>query len=188
MSKDLRFRLLTAAALTTGSIAAHAQTGSVGIGVTVPNSSAVLEVASGTTTPKGFLPPRMTMADRDRIASPATGLLIYQTDNTPGLYQRTASAWAAVSAVPAATKADVVAPSTTAATLNPTTTTVNYTDNGAATNNTVTLGTGTEGQMLIIVNNDLQYLPVVSGSGTGNLLPKYAARYIYTSGAWRRES
>lgn len=183
MSKDLRFRLLVAAALSTSSISAYAQTGSVGIGVATPNASAALDISS---TTKGLLPPRMTMAQRDAIATPATGLLIYQTDNAPGLYQRTASAWAAVGT--AVTKADVVAPSTTAATLNPSTTTVNYTDNGAATNNTVTLGTGSEGQTLLIVNSDTQFLPVISSSGTGNILPKYAARYIYTGGVWRRES
>src|SRR5688572_7974866 len=55
----------------------------VGIGTTNPNSSAVLELSS---TSKGFLAPRMTQAQRDGIVSPATGLLIYQTDNSPGYY------------------------------------------------------------------------------------------------------
>ncbi|WP_167856478.1 hypothetical protein [Hymenobacter metallicola] len=84
MSKNLRFSLLPASMLVTGSLSAYAQAGSVGIGVAGPNASAVLEVAPGTTTPKGFLPPRLSMADRDKIASPAEGLLIYQ---------RTATAW-----------------------------------------------------------------------------------------------
>lgn len=44
--------------------------------------SAQLEISS---TTKGFLPPRMTKTQRDAISSPATGLVIYQTDNTPGL-------------------------------------------------------------------------------------------------------
>jgi hypothetical protein len=35
---------------------------------------------------KGMLFPRMTMAQRNAIASPAAGLMIYQTDNSPGLY------------------------------------------------------------------------------------------------------
>jgi hypothetical protein len=50
--------------------------GSVGIGTTGPDASAALEVRS---TSKGLLPPRMTRAQRDAIASPATGLTIYTT-------------------------------------------------------------------------------------------------------------
>jgi hypothetical protein len=35
----------------------------------------------------------MTQAERDAISSPATGLLIYQTDNTPGFYYWNGTAW-----------------------------------------------------------------------------------------------
>ena len=49
----------------------------------VPDASAMLDVQSNT---KGFLVPRMTMAERDAVVTPATGLLIYQSDNTPGFY------------------------------------------------------------------------------------------------------
>ena len=45
--------------------------------------SAMLDVAS---TTKGFLPPRMTAMQRAAIVSPATGLLVYQSDGTVGLY------------------------------------------------------------------------------------------------------
>lgn len=48
----------------------------VGIGTTSPDASAVLDVES---TSKGFLPPRMTTAQRDAIASPANGLTVYNT-------------------------------------------------------------------------------------------------------------
>jgi hypothetical protein len=58
-------------------------TGSAGIGTTAPNSSSILEVKS---TTKGMLIPRMTKTQRDAIASPSQGLLIYQTNSTPGLY------------------------------------------------------------------------------------------------------
>jgi hypothetical protein len=40
--------------------------------------SAVLELES---TSKGFLPPRMKISERDDISNPATGLLVYCTDN-----------------------------------------------------------------------------------------------------------
>ncbi len=43
-----------------------------------------------------MLTPRMTQVQRDAIASPATGLLIFQTDKTPGLYYYTGTAWKAV--------------------------------------------------------------------------------------------
>ena len=71
------------------------RTGSVTIGgqttspVTTVASSAQLEVIS---TTKGFLPPRMTTAQRDAITSPADGLIIYNTDNSR-LEIRAGSAW-----------------------------------------------------------------------------------------------
>ncbi len=77
----------------------HAQTntfpstGSAGIGTITPNASSILEMVS---TSKGMLVPRMTKNNRDAIATPATGLLIYQTTNTPGFYYYNGSAWTAV--------------------------------------------------------------------------------------------
>lgn len=44
-------------------------------------------------TTKGFLLPRMTKTQRDAISSPATGLAVYQTDNTPGLRVWNGSNW-----------------------------------------------------------------------------------------------
>ena len=67
---------------------------SVGIGTTTPDASALLEIK---TTTKGFLPPRMLAADKLLISSPKVGLIIYQTDGTPGLYLYNGSAWVAVS-------------------------------------------------------------------------------------------
>lgn len=67
------------ALLITGSVAGQ------GVGINTagnnPNPSAILDATS---TSQGVLTPRMTQAERDVIAGPATGLLIYQTDNRPG--------------------------------------------------------------------------------------------------------
>jgi len=53
----------------------------VGIGTETPDDSAVLEVnSSDSNNPKGFLPPRLTKAERDFINQPATGLIIWCTD------------------------------------------------------------------------------------------------------------
>gem|GEM_PF-2883128 len=75
--------------------------GGVGINNTnaAPDMSAMLDVSA---TDKGLLAPRMTMAQRDAIATPATGLLIFQTDNTPGFYYYDGTAWTAVSPAAAA--------------------------------------------------------------------------------------
>lgn len=60
----------------------------VGIGTATPHASAQLEISA---TNKGLLIPRILYANRP--ASPATGLLIYQTDNTPGYYFYNGSSW-----------------------------------------------------------------------------------------------
>jgi hypothetical protein len=48
-----------------------------------PDPSAMLDVKSNN---KGLLAPRMTQAQRNAIINPATGLLIFQTDGSTGLY------------------------------------------------------------------------------------------------------
>jgi nitrogen fixation protein len=64
--------------------------GSLGIGTTSPSASAILQADS---TTRGFLPPRMTNAQRTAIGSPAVGLLVYQTDATEGTYEYISSGW-----------------------------------------------------------------------------------------------
>jgi trimeric autotransporter adhesin len=65
------------------SVPSLAQTAGIGIGTTSPNSSAILDVKS---TTKGLLIPAMTAAQKNAIVNPATGLLIFQTDGSPGFY------------------------------------------------------------------------------------------------------
>ncbi len=62
----------------------------VGIGTTTPDASASLDIES---TTSGILIPRLTQTQRDAIATPATGLLIYQTDNTAGFYYYNGTVW-----------------------------------------------------------------------------------------------
>jgi len=62
----------------------------VGIGTTTPDDSAELEIIS---TDKGVLVPRMTQAQRTAIASPATGLLVYETDVTPSFWYYDGAIW-----------------------------------------------------------------------------------------------
>jgi hypothetical protein len=62
----------------------------VGIGTKTPDPSALLEVKA---TNKGILIPRMTLAQRNAIKSPANSLMIYQTDNTPGYYYYASGSW-----------------------------------------------------------------------------------------------
>ena len=68
-------------------------TAQTGIGTTTPDVSAKLDISS---TTKGLLVPRMTATDRGAIATPAKGLLIYQTDGEAGFYVNTGTSSAKV--------------------------------------------------------------------------------------------
>jgi uncharacterized protein (TIGR02145 family) len=69
--------------------------GRVGITTSTPAASAQLEVSS---TTRGFLPPRMNTAQRNAIASPAEGLMIYNTDEKE-INIFTGSSWGPVTPV-----------------------------------------------------------------------------------------
>ncbi|MCX6313954.1 MAG: hypothetical protein NTX08_04400 [Sphingobacteriales bacterium] len=69
--KQAKHLLLAFLLLATVSVQAQ-----LGIGTPTPNASAQLDVSS---TTKGFLPPCMDSTQRNAIASPATGLTIYNT-------------------------------------------------------------------------------------------------------------
>ena len=60
----------------------------VGIGTATPDPSAALDIRANSND-KGLLIPRLTISQRNAISgsvSPANGLLIFQTDSTPGFY------------------------------------------------------------------------------------------------------
>ncbi len=66
------------------------------------DNSAMLDISSST---QGALMPRMTAAQRGAITSPATGLLVYQTDGSAGFYFFNGSAWTSLNAPSTATLA-----------------------------------------------------------------------------------
>ncbi len=70
----------------------------VGINNENPDASAALDITS---TTGGLLIPRMTETQRDAINPAATGLMIYQTDGTPGFYYYNGNSWSEVGATSA---------------------------------------------------------------------------------------
>lgn len=87
--KRIQHLLFISLLLTT--VSAQAQ---VGIGITVPNASAQLDITSPN---KGLLIPRMAASFRTGIASPADGLLVYQTDAPVGIYVFKSGVWTILS-------------------------------------------------------------------------------------------
>ena len=83
------FTLLAAVLLTATTYA------QIGINNVNPDASAALDITS---TTKGLLIPRMTETQRDAISSPASGLMIYQTDGSVGFYYYNGSSWATLGA------------------------------------------------------------------------------------------
>ena len=65
----------------------------VGIGTTEPDPSSMLDIQS---VVKGLLIPRMTTVERNNISNPAEGLMVYQTDNTPGFYYFNGNTWSTI--------------------------------------------------------------------------------------------
>lgn len=59
-----------------------------------PDASAMLDISADD---KGVLLPRMIQAERDAIANPAEGLIIYQTDQTIGFYSYQDGRWCHIS-------------------------------------------------------------------------------------------
>ena len=85
-----KHNFIAAIALTFGLNAAYAQN-NVGIGTNTPNPNAVLEMQS---TNQGVLVPRMTTVQRNAIAAPTEGLLVYDIDvNCFFFYESTSASW-----------------------------------------------------------------------------------------------
>lgn len=76
--------------ITICTLSSFSQNVAINTDASLPDASAMLDIKS---INKGLLIPRMTIVQRDAIATPATGLLIYQTDNTAGYYYYNGSSW-----------------------------------------------------------------------------------------------
>jgi len=85
----MKINILLAGAILCCSFATRGQVAVTTDG-TSPDASSMLDVKS---TAKGILVPRMTAAQRGLIASPAAGLLVYQTDVPVGYYYYSGTAW-----------------------------------------------------------------------------------------------
>ena len=129
-------------ALVVGSTKAIAQNTAINSTGTAPDASAMLDVSS---TTKGLLTPRMTSAQRTAIVSPATGLIVYQTDFTDGFYYYDGSSWILlinnVDALPAVSGAAVT--SLNASNLSSGTVGTARLGSGSATSSTYLRGDGT---------------------------------------------
>jgi hypothetical protein len=80
----------------TNTLFVDAAANSVAVGTVTINASAKLQIDS---TTQGFLPPRMTAAQRTAISTPPEGLIVFQSDGVVGLYLYVNSAWKSLAIV-----------------------------------------------------------------------------------------
>jgi hypothetical protein len=67
--------------------------GVMGQSIEINPASSSSAMITGTSTDKGLLVPRMTDTQRNAIPSPATGLMVYQTNGTTGFYFWNGTTW-----------------------------------------------------------------------------------------------
>lgn len=141
--------LVILAVIITFSLTVNAQ---VGVGVASPDASAMLDVTS---TTKGLLAPRMTAAQRAAIGTPATGLVVYQTDGITGFYYYTGAAWVVLingtDALPAVNGSAV--------------TNLNASNLASGTVPTARLGSGTANSATYLRGDGTWSTPATGGSG-----------------------
>jgi hypothetical protein len=127
---------------------AQAQSVAINTDGTTANASAILDVKS---TTQGMLIPRMTQAQRNLITG-VVGLLIYQTDNTPGFYFHNGTVWVSLNATTNAT-------ALTSGTLS----------DARLSSNVTVQGNTFNGNSQLVQLNGTSQLPAVSGANLTNL-------------------
>jgi hypothetical protein len=129
--------------------AAQAQNVAINTDGSAAATSAILDVKS---TTQGMLVPRMTQAQRTAIGTPATGLLVYQTDATAGFYFHNGTVWVSLN-----TTTDAAA--LTSGTLA----------DARLSTNVTTQGNTFNGNNQLVQLNGTSQLPAVSGVNLTNL-------------------
>ncbi len=131
-----------------------------------PDASAMLDVVS---TDKGVLIPRLTQIQRNAIASPATGLLVFQSDNTPGFYYYNGTTWNFVGILPTE-QAAITANTAKISADGLVTTHSDVTDAGSGNIITdgerTTLGTALQSEVDGSTTNEIQTIDVSTLTGT----------------------
>ena len=90
MMKQGDFKIVTVFIAVLFTSKSFSQTVSISKNAVAADTTAMLDINS---TEKGLLIPRMTAQQKNVIANPANGLLIFQTDGEPGFYYYNGSAW-----------------------------------------------------------------------------------------------
>lgn len=157
--------------------------GDIGIGTTAPDASAIQDITS---TSKGILIPRMSTAQRNTIAAPAHGLLVFNVDENEFQYYNMGTAmW--IPLISSASNPLILSYSTisTGGTIPSDALVINIQSTGAdAVSPSVSLpGSGTNGQMLWVTTDDPDGAIVGGFAFASNT----SVRYVYAAGAWRRE-
>lgn len=136
------------------------------------DGSALLQLDA---TNRGLLMPRVTATQRAAISSPATGLLVYQTDGTPGFYFYNGSTWLLVlsstqgwtlTGNTGTTNGGTLGSAPTGNFVGTTGTSTNARDLSLVTNNVIRAQISTAG--VLSTQNDMRVNGLTVGRGNGN--------------------
>lgn len=161
----------------------------IGVGTSSPATTAILDVAS---TSKGVRFSPMTRSQRVAISTPATGLMVYQTDGVENYYVNTSGGWKSL---------EKTSVSTVTKTANYTVTLTDYTIRGNATSGNITFTLPTaasaydsntlEGKVYVFKRTDgtantftiaANGAELIDGSNTKTITTQYASITVQSNG------